>query len=74
MVKVKNISKNERKLYINGKWVYIQPKEIIDVSYVPEQKDIFKQIKEEEKKAKPEKKTKKNKKIKEVDNYDSSSN
>jgi len=74
MVKIQNITKNERKIYENGKWIYIKPQEIVEVKVLPEQKDIFKEV--TEKKTKSEKKANKPtiKKIKEVKEYDSSSN
>jgi len=69
MVKIQNITKNERKIYQNGKWIFIQPREIVEVSYIPEQTDIFKEV--SEKKTKSEKKNKVKKTI-EVKEYDSS--
>jgi hypothetical protein len=71
MVKIQNISKDERKIYENGKWIFIKPQEIVEVNELPEQKDIFKEV--SEKKTKSEKKNN-IKKIKEVKEYDSSSN
>lgn len=73
MVKIQNITKNERKVYENGKWKYIKPQEIVEVKVLPEQKDIFKEV--TEKKTKSEKKAKKPLKTKkEVKEYDSNSN